>query len=208
VTSDVLIPRPETEAIVVRALDVVRQGEVVAADGPVRIVDVGTGSGILAVCLAIHLPDAQVWAIDVSPDALAVARRNAARHGVEERITWVQSDLFAALEAELDFHVAVSNPPYVTTAELERLDVDVRKYEPRLALDGGPEGTGVIARLLDAAPQRLTAGGRMLVEISPTIAERVERLAAAHSALRLIKTHRDLSGQARIVEVARTEVPA
>lgn len=208
VTTDVLIPRPETEAIVVRALDVVRQDEVAVPDGPVRIVDVGTGSGILAVCLAIHLPDAHVWAIDVSAAALAVARRNAARHGVEARITWVESDLFAALGAELDFHVAVSNPPYVTTSELERLDVDVRKYEPRLALDGGPQGTDVIERLLEAAPQRLTAGGRLLVEISPTIADRVERLAADQPALQLIKTHRDLAGQSRIVEVARRETPA
>jgi len=207
VTPDVLIPRPETESLVVRAIDLVREGGLPTDGEAVRIADVGTGSGALAVCLARHLPAARLWAIDVSQPALEVARRNAARHAVEQRITWLHGDLFAAADPALLWHLVVSNPPYVTTDELSQLAADVRKYEPRVALDGGPTGVAVIERLLQQAPQRLVPGGRLLLEIGPGVAARVAALVRATPSLELVEIRRDLAGHERIVELLRSESP-
>ena len=152
VTPDVLIPRPETELLVVAALDLAKQGRGARVQGAgvrgrsrqfpnppppaprpspaLTIADIGTGSGIIAVCLAKHLPASRVTAIDISPAALAVARENAEKHGVADRIAFVESDLFAAVAGNGQFDFVVSNPPYVTAAELETLAPDVRKFEP------------------------------------------------------------------------------
>ena len=185
VTPDVLIPRPETELLVVAALDLAKtKGEggrgkaegpdtSVPSDADPLIADVGTGSGIIAVCLAKHLPACRVTAIDISPAALAVARENAQQHGVADRIEFVESDLFAAVPAERQFDFMVSNPPYVTAAEMDRLAADVRKFEPRVALLAGPRGTEVIERLIAQAADRLRPGGHLLMEISPTIHDAV-----------------------------------
>src|SRR5688572_1833205 len=125
VTPDVLIPRPETEFVVIALMDLAKgRGD---ADAPLSIADIGTGSGILAVCAAKLLPMAQVTAVDVSPAALTVARSNAQEHGVLERIEFVESDLFASVPAERKFDFVVSNPPYVTTAEMAQLPPTVRE---------------------------------------------------------------------------------
>jgi len=200
VTPDVLIPRPETELLVVRALDLAKQ---YSADGETReihVADVGTGSGVLAICCAKLLPDTFVTAIDISPAALEIARHNALSHEVSDRIELVQSDLFENLPAEKRFDLIVSNPPYVTSAEMELLDGDVRRHEPRVALDGGLQGTDVIERLIQQANQRLRPGGWLLMEISPMIAERVEQLASDDSYLQLHDTLTDLSGLARVLQ--------
>lgn len=200
VTPDVLIPRPETELVVVALVDHARDRG--RADAQLAVADVGTGSGVLAVCAAKQLPAAKVTAIDVSPAALEVARRNADKHGVAERIEFIESNLLAALAAEVSFDYIVSNPPYITTAELAELDRSVREFEPGVALDGGETGTAVIEPLIDQAARRLRPGGVLLMEISPTIADRVEQLLAG-SSLEPLETIRDLAGQPRVAGAVR-----
>jgi release factor glutamine methyltransferase len=156
VTPDVLIPRPETEHLVEAVL------ERVLKDAAVRICDVGTGSGAIAVALADQLPQAQVTAVDLSEAALAVARENGATHGVSGRITFLQSDWLAAVRGER-FDVVVSNPPYVANGEI--LEAQVRLYEPRDALFAGPTGLEVYRKLIPQAGNVLGAGGWLLMEI-------------------------------------------
>lgn len=205
VTPDVLIPRPETELLVVRGLDLMRQPPFNTRGESLAIADVGTGSGVLAVTLAKHLPQAHITAIDVSAAALAVAQRNAERHKVDERIEWIESDLLAGVPSERQFDLIVSNPPYVTSGEMRLLQHDVRRYEPALALDGGPEGTSVIERLIAQAAQRLRPGGWLQMEISPTIIARVEQLLDAAPALARQPTQKDLAGLPRVAQAQRSE---
>jgi release factor glutamine methyltransferase len=167
------------------------------------IADVGTGSGIIAVCLAKHLPASRVTAIDISPAALQVAQENAQQHGVADRIEFIESDLFAALPADRQFDFIVSNPPYVTTAEMDKLSVDVRKFEPRLALLAGPRGTEVIERLILQAADRLHPGGHLLMEISPMIHDAVRTLLEADPHFDLGPTIKDLARLPRVVQAKR-----
>ena len=196
VTPDVLIPRPETEQLVLTLLDRIKK-----RGGSASVADVGTGSGAIAIATAKNAPGCTVTAIDVSGAALSVASENSERHGVLERVRFVESDLFDALPEGERFDFIASNPPYVTTNELVGLDPMVRDHEPHLALDGGPEGTSVIERLLAQAPERLNAGGEMLIEIGPAIAERVERLVGEAPGLQHVATLKDDAGHARIVHV-------
>ena len=197
VTPDVLIPRPETELLVVALLDAIKK---TGHGACIEIADVGTGSGILAICAAKYVPVAQVTAIDISPAALAIARRNAKRHSVTERITFIESNLFANVPSDARFDYIVSNPPYVSTAEMADLPADVRDHEPHVALEAGEQGTTVIAPLIQQAAERLKPGGYLFIEISPMIAERVEQLVIASDAFALRPTIRDLAGHARIVQ--------
>jgi release factor glutamine methyltransferase len=150
----VLIPRPETEHLVETVLAI--------RPAPRRLLDIGTGSGILAVTLALELPDASVTATDISPAALAVAQQNARGLGAAERIRLVQSDLFEGLREER-FDAIVSNPPYVATGE--RLEPQVRDYEPAGALYAGEDGLAIYRRLIPEAFEHLEAGGHLLLEI-------------------------------------------
>lgn len=206
VTSDVLIPRPESELIVVTLTDRVKERPAPAegSDERLKIADVGTGSGILAVCAAKYIANADILATDVSPAALAVAKRNAQRHKVDDRVYFVEADLFPANKPDMRLDYIVSNPPYITSDEMLQLDTDVRDYEPHLALDGGPQGTDVIERLLPAAAHHLKPGGSLLMEISPMIAPRVEELIDQSDRLERRPTIRDLAGHARVVEAVRT----
>jgi len=200
VTPDVLIPRPESELLVVRILDLAKtQSE----EKALRIADVGTGSGILAVCCAKHLPTCSITAIDISPAALKVAQSNAEKHGVADRVEFVCSDLFAELPVPTEYDIIVSNPPYVASAEMPGLATDVRDYEPHLALDGGEQGTEVIERLIPQAVERLRPGGWLLMEIGPGNAELVEQLVAANSGLTPHETIADLAGHPRVVQAQR-----
>ena len=169
-----------------------------------EIADVGTGSGILAVCAAKYVPSARVTAIDVSPAALGVARRNAEKHGVADRISFVESNLFTAIPADAQFDVILSNPPYISTAEMAELPADVKDYEPHLALAAGEHGTDVIAPLIAQSTARLRPGGLLLIEISPMIAAAVEQLVRDQPALKLGNTIRDPAGHARVIHAAKT----
>ena len=197
VSPAVLVPRPETEGLVVRAIDLCK-----AAAAP-RIIDVGTGSGAIAVTLAKQLPRAMLMASDISVEALAVARANAERHGVAERIRFIESDLFAAGGCGGPWDLIVSNPPYVREDEFVGLPRDVRDYEPREALVAGPRGVEVIERLAAAAAERLAPGGWLLVEAGPTVAAEVEAALAAAAGLELQPTLKDLAGLPRIFQARR-----
>ncbi|MDA0970991.1 MAG: peptide chain release factor N(5)-glutamine methyltransferase, partial [Planctomycetota bacterium] len=141
VTRDVLVPRPETESLVVRSLDLCR------GLAGARIVDVGTGSGAIAVVLARHLPGASITAIDISPQAVAVARENVEAHGVADRVRVLEGDLLSGLPEEATFDLIVSNPPYIREDEFAGLPRDVRDFEPRGALVAGPRGVEPLERL-------------------------------------------------------------
>jgi release factor glutamine methyltransferase len=191
VTPDVLIPRPETEHLVEAAL------EHVGREADVRIVDVGTGSGAIAVALAYTRPQSLVTAVDLSPAALEVARRNARRHGVLERLTFLQSNLLAAVDAA-DFDVVVSNPPYI--AEGEVLEPQVSKYEPQSALYSGPTGLEVYERLIPQAHKVLKPQGWLLLEIGFGQQSAVEALLRGWQSVSVVH---DLQGIPRVLQ-ART----
>src|ERR1051326_5201606 len=189
VTPAVLIPRPETEHLIETGLEVLASGvglqtsdlgaetsksEVQGPNAKVRIVDVGTGSGCIALALAQEVALAEVPATDISAAALEIARANAARHQLENRIHFHQTDLLEGLTASFD--MIVSNPPYVGESEKDTVQLEVRKFEPRMAVFAGPTGTEVIARLIPQAWAVLRAGGWLIMEISGTIVDRVRQL--------------------------------
>lgn len=205
VTPDVLIPRPETEFVVVALLDRAKErAKDGGADGEeLMIADVGTGSGILAVCAAKCLPQARCTAIDVHAAALDVARANAADHGVAERIDFVEGDLLANTSAEPTFDFIISNPPYVSEREFAELAREVRDHEPRVALVGGERGTEVVERLVAQAAERLKPGGWLILEISPMIEPAVRKIVEGEPHLELGATIKDLAGLARVVQAVR-----
>lgn len=200
VTRDVLIPRPETEDVVVAMLDLLAKRE--TSSEPPVLADVGTGSGILAVCTAVHVPGAVVWATDTSGAALAVAEQNCQRHGVADRVHLVQGDLLSTVPTDVQLDLVLSNPPYVSESEYAELMRDVREHEPRSALVAGPTGTEVIARLIPAAAERLKPGGWLVLEISPMIDAAVHALLESDGRFEQISTRSDLAGHARIVQAA------
>ena len=211
VSPAVLIPRPETELMIVTLLDLVkaRAGENSSAptssqpSTPFRFADVGTGSGILAVCAVHHVQNCRVTAIDISPEALDVARRNAATHKVTDRIDFVESDLFDAVPDGEPLDVILSNPPYVAESEVDMMAPETRDYEPRQALFAGPTGTEIIERLVPQAAERLAPGGSLLLEISPMIEERVVALFQDDATWDLQPVIKDLAGLARIVHAKK-----
>ncbi|MGH7134559.1 MAG: peptide chain release factor N(5)-glutamine methyltransferase [Pirellulales bacterium] len=198
VTPDVLIPRPETEFVVMRLLDLASP-----ADGEWTIADVGTGSGVIAVCAAKWLPNSRLLALDISGKALKVAAANAAEHGIGNRIEFMESDLFAAVSPERTFDFVVANPPYVAEHEMAGLSRDVRDYEPRSALVAGPHGTETICRLVEQAAERLKPGGWLLMEISPQIEAQVRELVARDDRYGLGPTVKDLAGFARVIQAQK-----
>ena len=198
VNPDVLIPRPETELLVEKALELLR-----GAEAPL-LCDVGTGSGCIAVALLHARADARAYALDVSPAALEVAARNAARHGVGGRARFLVSDCFEALAAGehegLRFDLVASNPPYVAERDLEGLQREVREHEPRVALTPGGDGLSVIRRLVEESPGFLKPGGHLLLEIGFGQHEQVAALVDP-GVWRLLDIHRDLQGIPRTVSL-------
>lgn len=191
VTPAVLIPRPETELLLEQAL------AWTANRPPVRAADIGTGCGALAVTFAAHRPESAVWAVELSAAALAVARRNAQANGVA--VHFVQGDLLAPLiERALRFDLLMANLPYIPSAELAGLAVS--RYEPRLALDGGPDGLALIRRLLAQAPSVCAPGALLLLEIGAGQGEAVCALAAALRP-QSVAVLRDYAGHDRIVRI-------
>ena len=203
VTPDVLIPRPETELLVVALLDLAKEHH--SDDQPIAICDVGTGSGVLAVCAAKHLPNSQITAVDSSTAALEVACKNAEQHQVAARIQFIESDLLASVSNDSTFDFIISNPPYISTAELINLPAEVRDFEPHQALHGGDQGTEIIERMLPQAVMHLRPNGRLLIEISPMITEQVQQLVESTHGLSFELTTRDLAGHDRIIQAVKNE---
>ena len=191
-----LIPRPETELLVEEALRAARAG---AEARPPVIVDVGCGCGAIASALAYHLPDAVVYALDVSDEALALAARNAARLGLSQRIRFLPGDLLDPLPEPVD--IIVANLPYVKSGDWETLPPEIREHEPRAALDGGPTGTKVIERLLRQAPAHLRRRGVLLAEIGWDEGERVQEIARECFVGARIAVKKDLAGLDRLLVV-------
>ena len=197
VTPDVLIPRPETETLVDVALEAL--AVVPAEHGEPLALDVGTGSGCIALALAAEDPFVRVTAVDVSEAAAELARHNAARLGLGGRLRILHSDLFAALPPEERFDLIVSNPPYIPAFEYEALEPNVRDYEPRLALHGGTDGLDVYRRLVPEALGRLRAGGTLALEVGAGQAAAVRALFAAAAGYGTPLERADLGGVARVV---------
>ena len=199
VNRHVLIPRPETERVVELAL------ELLGSYPAPRILDLGTGSGCIAVTLASQLPQARVWACDVSAEVLAVARTNAVAHNVAGRMTFMQTDMRQRLPegAVPTFDLIVSNPPYIAAPEFATLQAEVRDWEPRLALDGGKDGLDFYRRLLQDCPVQLRPGGWLVMEIGSTQSEAVMRMARSQDNLSECRLSYDYAGLPRVVSVRR-----
>ncbi len=191
VNENVLIPRPETEELLEIALVFLNSRR-----GDVRVCDVGTGSGCLAIALAKGLPNAQVWGVDVSTAALATARRNAEKNDIMDRVTFLPSDLLATFD-EKTFHAIVANLPYVTSGEWEDLSNELKR-EPKLALDGGADGLDIIRRLIPQAWDRLEPGGGIFLEVGHAQAAAVVRLLKDGGFIR-VKSKKDFAEVDRFV---------
>jgi len=208
VTPDVLIPRPETEHIIEVALDrlalrELRAGRAQKTNGEgFLIADIGTGSGCLAIALAKELPAAAIYAADISPAALAVARRNAVRHGLENRIRFFESDLSRSLDADgakaSAFDLIVSNPPYIPKRDAHTLAREVRDHEPAIALYGGEEGYELYAGLIALAERHLKSGGIFVAELGHDSLPAVQPLLDAHQ-WTAVGVSNDLAGIPRVI---------
>jgi release factor glutamine methyltransferase len=215
VNRHVLIPRPETELLVETALEIVsdkqpmiqseqqsqiNQSEIRNPKSEIKIVDVGAGSGCIAIALATKLPGAKMFAIDASVEALSLARHNARRHNVRDRVIFLLSDLLHALDQPVD--LIVSNPPYVSRSELGEVSPEISQYEPRLALDGGADGLEVIRQLLAQAKEKLRPGGAVLVEIGAAQGQSVAKLARNYFPGANILVKKDLAGLDRLLVIS------
>lgn len=194
VTPAVLIPRPETELLVEVALQYVKK------TGSVQILDLGTGSGAISVCLAKEKPSAKIVAVDISPIALDVARMNAERHGVANRIQFLSGDLFAPLKPLREaIDLIVSNPPYIRTSELSTLAAEISNWEPMTALDGGADGIDACRRIIARGYEYLAPGGAIVLEIGADMAPAVAELFARIGSYSLASVYQDYAGKDRVI---------
>jgi release factor glutamine methyltransferase len=197
VTHDVLIPRPETERLIEVTLSLVTKWPI---DRPLRLVDLGTGSGMIAVCLANEVPSAQIWATDVSGKALAVARANARFHGVGDRISFKAGNMFAALAAETGlFDFIISNPPYVRRDEIATLEPEISRWEPRRALDGGADGLDFYRCIAAQAWKFVSPQGAVVMEIGAPMGSEVLAIFNEAGFYRDVTTVQDYAGRDRVM---------
>ncbi len=189
----VLIPRPDTETLVVTALELAREIE-----SP-QVIDLCTGSGCIAAAIAENCDTAAVIAVEIDDQAFAVATGNLEKHGLADRVSLLQGDLFGPVPEGNQFDLIVSNPPYVTTAEMDTLPPDVRLHEPQRALDGGGDGLDIVRRIIDEGRGRLKSGGAILLEISSEQASMVETLFAQTGEFGPAAVEKDLAGHCRVV---------
>jgi release factor glutamine methyltransferase len=199
VTPAVLIPRPETEHVVETALELARSRP--WRSGP-KLVDVGTGSGAIALALAKELPQAEVYGLDLSAEALEIARANAARLQLEERVRFLQSDVLENIPPRPGFDFVLSNPPYVALNEADKVQDVVKKFEPKMAVFAGEHGLDVIRRLIPQAAAVLYPGGYLIFEIGFTMASSVAELLAGWDDVRTVA---DLAGIPRVMVARRRQ---
>ena len=195
VTPDVITPRPETELVVAEALQCMRR----CSNRTLQVVDVGTGSGCIAVAIAHEDTRCQITATDVSLHALAVARRNAIKHGVARRVSFVCASLLDGIAVVPK--IIVANLPYVPTFDLETLPPDVREFEPPVALAGGADGLETIRRLVDVSSAHLETGGMLVVEFGMGQGALLRRHVSGHPGLRMVRVRRDLQDLDRVAVI-------
>jgi release factor glutamine methyltransferase len=203
VNRDVLIPRPETETLVENVLQLVRNQPGLEAP---RILDMCTGSGCIAIAIAQRLKHATVIATDISEAAVGVAKRNVARLGLEGRVVVEQGDLFEALAGTVDarpFDLLVANPPYIASGQMDGLPRNVREYEPKLALEGGPDGLTVHRRIMDGAGERLVSGGRVFLEIAFDQGEAAMELLSNYENFDEVRILKDHGGRSRVISARK-----
>jgi release factor glutamine methyltransferase len=206
-TADVLVPRPETELLVEVVLGLI-EAESQMADCKLQILDLGTGSGAIAVSLAKERSDVEIWATDLFPGALEIARANAARHGVNERTRFLQGDVFEPVEGWGGFfHMIVSNPPYVCRGEIQDLPPEVRDWEPRSAWDGGWDGLDLLRRIIQDGHLYLKEKGFMALEIGADMGEKVCRLIEGVGCYSEGSVYQDLAGRDRLVVTRKLPRP-
>jgi release factor glutamine methyltransferase len=193
VTPAVLVPRPETEKLVEVALEEAKQ-----LKGP-RVADIGVGSGAIAVCLAKFLPEARVFGTDLSKEAIEVAEGNAQAQGVADRCEFFVGDLFKPLEGQ-SFDIIVSNPPYIKTADIEKLQPEIKDFEPRGALDGGEDGLKFFKEIIAAAPPYLKTGGYLILEVGAGEDLEVSEMIKSSRKFEEPGSYKDLSGIKRVVK--------
>jgi release factor glutamine methyltransferase len=199
VTPDVLIPRPETELLLGIAL---ARSRLCACRLQPKILDLGTGSGAIAVSLARELPEARITAVDISPAALAVACRNSERHGLAKRISFLTGDLFEVVAGQFD--LIVSNPPYIRRDDLSALPPDIREWEPVGALDGGVDGLDFYRRIIAEAHQYLVTGGHIILEIGADMGVSVAELFTHAGCYASFCVYEDYAGKDRVVAATKT----
>ncbi len=196
VNEDVLIPRPETELLVDEVVNGVSKKEV-------RVLDLCTGSGCIAVSIAKELTESRVYAVDISEGAIAVARENAGRHGVEERITFLIGDLFSAIDAlnlKGKIDIIVSNPPYVSKKEMEELQPEIKDYEPASALFGGEDGLDFYRRIIRESPVYLSPGGYIVMEMGYSQSGSIKDLFEKEKGFTGIEVKKDMAGIERTIK--------
>jgi release factor glutamine methyltransferase len=201
VTPDVLVPRPETEILVMEALRVLSQPD--QTERRIRILEMGTGSGVISVALAKELPSASVVATDLSEKALSIAAENALRNRVRERILFLQGDLFDPLERESIFDLIITNPPYIPQDYFPSLPPEVRDFEPRVALDGGKDGLTFFRRVLPGVGKYLSPEGWFLTEIGAGQDQKVRQIAEANPDLDSFDFLPDLAGIKRVFKARK-----
>jgi release factor glutamine methyltransferase len=199
ITPDVLIPRPDTETLVENVLQLSRNSP--GFEAP-RILELCTGSGCISIAIASRMKNANILATDISEKALAVAQRNVARHNLSNQIALVQGDLFDALKDIVDpqpFNLILANPPYIPSGQIAQLDRNVRDYEPRQALDGGPDGLTFLRRIVMGARERLLPGGRFFLEIAFDQSEQALGLLADVPDFDEVKVLKDTAANPRVL---------
>ncbi len=199
VNKNVLIPRPETENLVEEAIKWISMKKYSMPAAEISVADVGTGSGVIAITIALRHPDIKIFASDVSPKALSVARRNSRAHAVSRRMRFYQGDLLRPIRPKLDLIIA--NLPYIAQTELLRLSPEINRFEPIEALDGGPKGVSAISALLSEARNYLKEGGCLLLEIGAGQSKRVAALAKRSFSNSSISMVRDYGGIERVIKI-------
>ena len=199
VTPDVLVPRWETEILIERFLQWVRDA---SFSSPMQILDLGTGSGNIAIAIAKELPDSRVTAVDISPSAIAIAQANAWVHEVSERVRFIEGDLFAC-KLEASFHAILSNPPYIEEDQRDSLMPDVKNYEPELALFGGRDGLACYRRILPDAWEYLKENGVLFLEIGNSQVKDVLKLIENHGGYHAPQVTLDYMGMERVVSARK-----